>query len=1811
MQKIHVYYVKDISSYWKSNHVNNHNVDITNNPVKKHKLEVIKVPGVLRLPKQLTFRTHDGHAQELIPLPNEETIAPITLETVEIMRYDREDNDKTKIINEEIEQSEEKEQESIETNYTLGYEEPIEVGTTQIVNQEHLDLEQSEEEEQEQKIREPVDISSILTAANPEANGVKESSSSKKQGKKRIDSTLERRNISYVTKNQKQTQKGNKRRKLLLEVPEKINNLKIPQFFSSDKKIMLRTTINSKFISFELDTGASTSVLSHDILSAVNKNYHQNLKMYKTTFTLTGVTGNNLEIKGVYKIPITVPTVGTVDLNIAIVNEPNIRLLGRDFFYATGLSLLFSGNKYKIAFDKNKVNTMDPHERIIFNENEIRLGANQAVFENIQIGNVPRGHYEAKLLDRPTGVVMPDSIVKILKRNGKSTTKIGLGNTLDREIIIPKHALKIRIIILKEDEVNYVGYKEIDTGQLNAEIILNKGNCKLEGLRPYYQAKGDRHTRRPQEFQINKVCLKCVQEEVTIKNIESIHESHSKSSKNIEQIGTNAEKLSPDSIDEGFPIFDKEYNDILYTKEGDELMNGELSVPIPPTEEEIKIEIDNICKKYPLEIATLLRPVLEKNQRLLKNAYDLPVCKEKLHFELKNPIKRNTKVYPIKPGIAESFFSTLQFMVYYGILRRAEAHESFGVPTFAIERKPPAGADPTFSKPIRILADLRDNNAQIRGSLSASMSSCIDILRTLAQDCKYLSLLDISNCFYSVPMSEEVLKTGYNNILTPWGAFVCTRALSGNSIVPSFVTNYLQKVLFMDSEGVSQFLSSVFSFYDDISVKSFKGESKISHFQKLALVIERISESGFQLNLSKSFYCIDLETDSLEVLGYKVSSNKLQITSKRKEDILAVLHRPKNLKSLQKICGILNYVRSCLSLDELKWLSKLSTFSEKNVLTWNPEGDIILENLKKSIAKSDMEVLVPPRNSINILYTDSSDHTIAGILFFCPLSIFETSDDFPAICTRDSKIENHILKYNIPCKAISEVIPTALEFCTKIFYIYNPSINPSLNNMSKLIIKELISMTPILLQKCENASEFQKIIKGIEKPSNDPLIDHYVMHCLSRILGRPILMMINLGYDMVVPYIVEGNYDGLSPVLISVTEKGFQLHGLIEEYDEQKKFSKVTIDQLPLTSIQTIFQKGYKDNLFTFGGCFGRRLPESFKSSPIHCKELAALWEGLKYFSAFVQMRHTVAVMDNSIVVHSLKSYKNRENNKMFRLGMAIGSDYPNLRICLCSTINMKADILTRLFEPNTSSHAKPLPIVDLSTYLDKVKIDDSVVTDPCLNVERKINYVSPLTFKYGFENICTPDNIALQTKLEHSDLSKSDKYTMEEGILKNKVTGKIFLPHNLYGAYILKEHVTQGHEGQTKIMETIRNIYDIQDLAKLRKETKMLIGACMSCISSKATFGKQIAFNSNYGTEIGKSISIDIVEFNKGVKIAKGQYNILGILIVMDNVTSYTSCYYLSEFTTGAVINALLNYFSVQPIPKYLLSDNASIFVNNKFKNFLNLFNIRQVNSAPIHSESRGKVERNIGHFRQFSRIFKIQMPNIRPELSYVFATKFKNKNKIKGLPVSPSFLNCYSDNNYVYHKDFKSSILEDMNAKIALGTEAKADAERISATEMYNKAMEIKSKLHTERMRKLNKNKYNHKFAVGSVVAIKNFDRKSKHQPMYIFEPYLVIEVRRKLLIIESLISGVVKKRHVAHAKFIGTVEGLNLPHELLVRNKLYGPEMLEIMREGYLKDKNKVGTRYTRSKTTKVDTEEEEFEGLGEDDSDDDRHVHFELA
>ena len=301
---------------------------------------------------------------------------------------------------------------------------------------------------------------------------------------------------------------------------------------------------------------------------------------------MTGVTGKSLSTVGLFKIPLYVPNIGIVHVKMTIVREPNIRLLGRDFFYKTGLSLIFSGDRYRLSFDKNKLEEQEGG--LIFNENEVAMEPKESKYEVININKFPQGEYEAKLLNRPPGIVMPDSIIKIHRRNKESKVKIILGNTSMTPVTIPKHGLKIKISRLETSEVKYVGYKDIEPDHLNEDIIFSHGTCDLKGIDAYFQPK-EKNPYGKHSFQINKVCLKCVNENVTSDTIAEIHSVHSGGKHDLGKADEAVFKDNHVSEDEGFPDFDTAFHDIVHPQGDREILNGELSVPIPPTESEILI----------------------------------------------------------------------------------------------------------------------------------------------------------------------------------------------------------------------------------------------------------------------------------------------------------------------------------------------------------------------------------------------------------------------------------------------------------------------------------------------------------------------------------------------------------------------------------------------------------------------------------------------------------------------------------------------------------------------------------------------------------------------------------------------------------------------------------------------------------------------------------------------------------------------------------------------------------------------------------------------------------------------------------------------------------------------------------------------------------------------------------------------------------------------------------------------------------------------------------------------------------------------
>ena len=1542
--------------------------------------------------------------------------------------------------------------------------------------------------------------------------------------------------------------------------------------FSHNEKIMLQVEINKKIQLMEVDTGASRSVISSNILSLLIPNFEKSLKKYDHNVSLKGVSGNFLKINGLYKIAMNISGLGKISHKFFVIENPNVTLIGRDFLYSTGLSIINEEGKYQLRFSK-KVNSLE--RGTIRNKCEIRIPANSGIKHNMEIKNYDIGDYCISLLDRPKGVCMPDAISSIksnFEDQGNSINKsiqILLINVTNKEIKVQQN--KVKILLKKLDE-DILLPENVDINIIENELKLNYCPVPVPPEFDIYFTDLKNHDFHS-EYELSKICIQCITES-DLKNVELNHINH---------IGPEC----LNNLETDFMSFSPESNNL----DSERFENHELSPPIPEplNMEQATQKINDICSKYSEDVVQHLRPALEKNLELLsQNSWNVSTTRETLHFDLKKDIPRNTRVYPIKSEYQANFFATLQYLLYYKIIARSDPGNNWGSPVFCIARKT---TDPLKQKAVRLLVDLRIPNSCLSSNVSASMVSCIDILKEITQDVKYMTVLDLRNAFYSIPYSKEVLDSGYSRFVCEFGSFYFLKAAQGSSILPSFMTGYLIKKLYLDSENYPSFLSNVKAFFDDILISCKIGTTLQDHFCKVKNILDRITQAGFSLSLEKSSFAIDMEKQSIEVLGFNISQNKIAASSKRKDEIKKLLVKPKSIKNIQQLMGILNYIRPVLNNKEHALLAELPEYIKKSnqakskTVIWDERGDEILHELQTSIDNNPLTLLIPPRNSLIVLYTDASNFTLGSVLFYVPLNEIHSSSEVESLkCEIGATFQTHITCMNIPVCAISDVVSDIFEFVGKIYYCYVPSVNPSIEHIINLITRELIINTPLINYRFGEES-FRKIVNEIQnRDSSNEYSYHLILFSLSKILGRAIMIMFDKGQKR--PFFQIGENEGLSQIIIGIAPNEFQMFALTEKFKEFSPFDRTNIDLVSPQFIFNSFKKAYKKSKFSFGGVFSKKISESFSRSPIHTKELAALSQSLSFFSEYIKTNCCVAIVDNSTILHNLKNFKSRENSKLFRIGLSLTAEYPRLQLCLCGTSQMKADLLTRFQSNHFTSDQIDDNLIGIDTYMTMIdktvrKYNENV---NCLgqileieNVEENIFLASSLSLDYGIGNLVSIERLVSENIKFHFDKLSDSNYENIRGVIyKDK---KIVIPPTLYLAYIIKKHILR-HSGINRLYNEMINDYTIEHKGQLKKEIIQLLHSCMICACSKATYDKKYLFHSRYGNEINFSWSSDIIEFKK--LRYRGRYRIDGLLICIDNVSKYVSISYLESLTTTCIINALLSLFGQMKIPKILLTDNASYWMSANFKNFLNTFGIKQVNSAPIHSKSRAIVERSIGEFRSFSRAFMMQNPDIRPELSYLFCARIHNKTKLTNLPVSPHFLTHYHDTTYVMSQDFSKSIIDEFEDRLVLGNDENENKKRLDAMKLYKDAMEKRELLHEKRMKMLNKNKRPPNLNEGDVVVIKKFNRNQKHLPIFLYDPNVILEVKKKLVVCESLITGVIRNRAVSHVKKISKIKDFNFPKDLLLKHKIYSDELLEMLRKNIELESKENENRQNRAVT-----------------------------
>ena len=88
-----------------------------------------------------------------------------------------------------------------------------------------------------------------------------------------------------------------------------------------------------------MDSGACVSIISLDILTVLDKNFHYD--KLKPSQKIMGVTGKKIKTHGVYDLQIEIQN-KNFNIPITVIDRPGVFLLGRDFMIHARASLIYN-----------------------------------------------------------------------------------------------------------------------------------------------------------------------------------------------------------------------------------------------------------------------------------------------------------------------------------------------------------------------------------------------------------------------------------------------------------------------------------------------------------------------------------------------------------------------------------------------------------------------------------------------------------------------------------------------------------------------------------------------------------------------------------------------------------------------------------------------------------------------------------------------------------------------------------------------------------------------------------------------------------------------------------------------------------------------------------------------------------------------------------------------------------------------------------------------------------------------------------------------------------------------------------------------------------------------------------------------------------------------------------------------------------------------------------------------------------------------------------------------------------------------------
>ena len=287
------------------------------------------------------------------------------------------------------------------------------------------------------------------------------------------------------------------------------------------------------------------------------------------------------------------------------------------------------------------------------------------------------------------------------------------------------------------------------------------------------------------------------------------------------------------------------------------------------------------------------------------------------------------------------------------------------------------------NKSLRLCLDPKELNLAIKSE--NYLIPTLEELSVKLANKKFFTVFDIRDGYHQIKLDKasSLLCT----FSTPFGCYRYKRLPFGIKTC----TEIYQKLYEKNFENIP----GVIIYIDDILIAA---ETIEQHDKIVNLVIERARKLNIRFNKEKLQYRVE----SVKYLGQIISENGIACDPERMQAI-SKIEPPKDKKDLQKLLGMVNYIRSYVpNLAEMS--QPLRELLKKNIVfNWLPSHDKCLQNIKKLIIKSPTLKTFDVNKDITI-QTDASKYGLGCCVMqdgkpisFASRSMTETEINYPQI----------------------------------------------------------------------------------------------------------------------------------------------------------------------------------------------------------------------------------------------------------------------------------------------------------------------------------------------------------------------------------------------------------------------------------------------------------------------------------------------------------------------------------------------------------------------------------------------------------------------------------------------------------------------------------------------------------------------------------------------------------------------------------------------------------------------------------------------